>query len=337
MINFDNTKWIVSIPKNYNLVNDFAKEINAFEFYDKHDLDTSKYSVDEIVLYSTYLYMEKNVFNLCSTAYRYREQPIKLISWFKSEITKYAIKDRKAIVDFTIRILQDKDRFPFDETILMIGLNDIDLNNDYKLINQHEFQYFLNSDTFSDYELFVKSILQIKGILQTKKQGIENFIKKHSGSNDFNEIVSKYCISKDETNNQIKSFEFSNSKYLDNLENTFDRLKPDFIHKTTTLKQFKKVFSNSEISAKVKWEKSPASLHYFIDELMNKRIIKKEVIGKWNVADYCFTGKTEKDKPFDANTIQNNKKPNIIDKKQLDTIINILSKNTTSTTSTTKK
>lgn len=172
-------KFIIEIPKNYQLISEFGKEIGAYDLLKKKELDTSQLSFDEIALFGSYGYMDKVVFSFCSIAYRYNKMPIKLISWFKSHISGHELKTKQVIKDFTIKVLEDKDRFPFDATILINGINGINIEDDFYWIEQHEFDYFLGTDRFDDYELFIKSYIQIWGLVKSKNQIIEDFIKEN--------------------------------------------------------------------------------------------------------------------------------------------------------------
>lgn len=95
-------------------------------------------------------------------------------------------------------------------------------------------------------------------------------------------------------------------------KDVLDKLQPVFIAENVTVLKFKKIFSGKTISPndKIEWLSTPASLHYFIDEIDKHQKQGK----KWITACNCFHIKDFSNTPKD---LGNNKDVGKKDKDQL--------------------
>jgi hypothetical protein len=76
----------------------------------------------------------------------------------------------------------------------------------------------------------------------------------------------------------------------DNLNNACDSLRLNgFIDKSTTVPQFKRLFSGKEVNNPIMWTGTPSDLYYFIAQIHNKhKLVKNMKQKQWKVACQCF-------------------------------------------------
>ncbi|WP_421976347.1 DUF6617 family protein [Roseivirga seohaensis] len=76
----------------------------------------------------------------------------------------------------------------------------------------------------------------------------------------------------------------------DNLNNACDSLRLNgFIDKSTTVPQFKRLFSGKEVNNPVVWTGTPSDLYYLIAQIHNKhKLVKNMKQKQWKVACQCF-------------------------------------------------
>lgn len=95
----------------------------------------------------------------------------------------------------------------------------------------------------------------------------------------------------------------------DKLRDAFDRLRSKkFIDESTTLPNFKRIFSGREISTPIKWIANNSDLYYFIKLLYSEEKLVKDLKQKqWKVAEKCFVN--SEGNLFDMSMIKTLKKP----------------------------
>lgn len=109
---------------------------------------------------------------------------------------------------------------------------------------------------------------------------------------------------------EIESFKYKHyDTEPDNLTNLCDSLKlNNFIDKSTTVPQFKRVFSGKAVSNPVIWTGTKSDLYYFIHTIYNENEILADMKQRqWKVACECFF-KTDGSK-FDPSKIRLLKRP----------------------------
>jgi len=95
----------------------------------------------------------------------------------------------------------------------------------------------------------------------------------------------------EEESSSIESFSYIHyDTDPDNLNNTCDSLRLNgFIDKSTTVPQFKRLFSGKEVQNPVIWTGTPSDLYYFIAQIHNKhKLVKYMKQKQWKVACQCF-------------------------------------------------
>jgi hypothetical protein len=177
--------WMISVPKNHKFISDFAIDMQiANNFIDKDcsfiklKNSETQISKEEAILISAFQLLKVIVFQFAEVAYRNYEKPIKLISWFKSELNHIHVENREVIINYTIQLLEDKERFPDDMSIIINGLKAIDINEELQVINQPEHVFFAGGKGY-ELDIMVESKSRPYGLLKTKRAIIEEFFEKN--------------------------------------------------------------------------------------------------------------------------------------------------------------
>lgn len=218
--NFELFQLFIAFPKNFELLHDFVIECKIYDElkYSKNDiLDWTK---DERVLFGAFDYFWDSVLMYCTIAYVNHNSTAKLISLFKSELTQVKMTYKKPYADFVVKILEDKNRFPFESSMLIKSIKEIDLNMSYELIDR-------NSFFAKDKELQKDSIIMIFGFAKTKREKIEEFFQENY-SKELIEIASDYIPQKLDS---LKGTEINKNGSIDKIDWKKDeRLIPYLIH-----------------------------------------------------------------------------------------------------------
>jgi len=136
---------------------------------------------------------------------------------------------------------------------------------------------------------------------------------------NFGEILA--LVSNTGNTKSIKSFD---SKLTDvQLKTLFNALKNEYIHSKTTFEQFKAVFTTQPVETitKIDWLKEPVLLAYFIDNLFDKKYIRRHP-KKWKILDIVFT-KAENLKQITEN-YKNNQRGQPLNHSEIDKLIDLL-------------
>ncbi len=136
---------------------------------------------------------------------------------------------------------------------------------------------------------------------------------------NFGEVLA--LVSNTRNTKSIKSFD---SKLTDiQLEALYKALINEYIHSETTLEQFKAVFTAQPVETitKIDWLKEPVLLAYFIDNLFDKKYIRRHS-KKWKMLDIVFT-KAENLKQITEN-YKNNQRGQPLNHSEIDKLIDLL-------------
>jgi len=101
------------------------------------------------------------------------------------------------------------------------------------------------------------------------------------------------------------------NKSPDKINDLCDSLKKNkFIHKDTSLPNFKKVFSGSEIKTPIIWTGNISELYYFIKLIHNDfKFVENLKQKQWEVTCHCFL--QENKEPFERSKFRSLKKPSL--------------------------
>lgn len=92
------------------------------------------------------------------------------------------------------------------------------------------------------------------------------------------------------------------------LVNGFNNLVGIYMHETTSFKDFERFFYNRKILRKMMWIKGTRTLHYFISQLVNKKIIEcPKGFGHWQYVCAGFCDKYGND--FSVKQLEKTKNP----------------------------
>jgi hypothetical protein len=136
---------------------------------------------------------------------------------------------------------------------------------------------------------------------------------------NFGEVLA--LVSNTENTKSIKSFD---SKLTDiQLQTLYKALINEYIHSKTTFEQFKAVFTTQPVETitKIDWLKEPVLLAYFIDNLFDKKYIRRHP-KKWKILDIVFT-KAENLKQITEN-YKNNQRGQPLNHSEIDKLIDLL-------------
>lgn len=268
---------LIKIPHNYELLSSYMADLNIDTIFNRFKIDEVKYNKDELMLSILYKRFSDTILDYCIMAYRYIDKKIKLISWFKSHISKFGIDEKRVIIKYIKIILEDKNRFPFDGTFIVNAIDKINLDDKFEPIIVSEFEYFTDSKSIK-YDLYMDSFIHINGLLKSKKEVIEDFFIKYDSA-DLIEKSIKY-IPKDlnNSNNDFtklpppkKTKPINTPKILnESLDILFDRLKQKGIIECNKT-DYNKLFNGSNIeSIRIKWLGSIGLLKELFNQLHSK-------------------------------------------------------------------
>ena len=173
---------IIQLTNNYSLVTDFSNESVIRNSFQNNIED------ETVQLIVSYELLNMYVFNFCMVAYWFNNHTLNLISWYKSELNKCPLSIKEIVKKYTIRVLEDKERYPFDATMLIDGIRRTNSENKLQSIPQSILFYFTGKEEFEDLELLNEGIFRILGTFKTKNQIIMDFVEEHY-SKEFLDIV----------------------------------------------------------------------------------------------------------------------------------------------------
>lgn len=299
---------LIEIPTNFKLISEFSREEiiskTFIEFY-----PTMVNNEDAKLIYA-YELLNRYVFGFCIDAYCFHNQPLKLISWYKSRLAQGPLIFREIIKRYTIKVLEDKDRYLFDATILIDGIKNTESVGKQSLIYEDVFTYFTGKEAFEDLKLSMESIFRILGTFKSKRQAMYDLVKNNYSPElleAFNTYHPKDTLGKKQKDSSILSTFKLDKQFTTKL---FEKLDSNYL-KGVYQTDYNRLFNGSSLEnfKKIEWSGSISSLSYFIKKIESKPKLK--VSEKLLIASKCFT--IEK-KEITVTQLTNNNKPNASDR-----------------------
>lgn len=304
-----------NIQGNIDLLN-YAIELNS-KLLEEYEIQNEGTFTDdylnnkrEYYLKISYDLLEIYVFPFCEYASLFNEYPLKLNLWYRKYLSQFDIYLRKIFTALTIKVLSDKDRFPFKNASYLISeLKNIELENISEIYNiENAWEYISGFDHIKGDGAFEKVLgvyYRLRLYLKPEYEVHLDYIEKNFSPELLKAINKKLGTSYTEIeknkrvkNNIDKTPIINDAEFIESIFETLQKL--DCID--CTKHKFNRLFSGNNLRNfdKINWLKTNGSLKAFL-KLKN---MPPEYSKKYSyIAESCFLfqGKQIEQRYFSAN------------------------------------
>lgn len=164
----------------YNDIKEYTNKIVDLDNYWSEEGNAKVILVTRMVVKN----LDDFVFPVLQAILLFEDEPFKCIGWVKGILRELEPTYSEFIKSLILKGINDKQRFETKSNNLIFVEKEISEIDCFKLQNEPQltcdmFEYFTGKNSYSNYQKIIESYAKVRGVLKTKEDEIEDFIKEN--------------------------------------------------------------------------------------------------------------------------------------------------------------